>query len=62
MKSLTRNIIAFLCTFLFVHACSIYIMGGFDHQTIFSKFAATLLGMVIGLLVLLMLYDFRDKI
>jgi len=52
MNRLTRNIVAFLVTFLAVHICSMYIMGGFDHQTVTSKIISSFIGAMLGMAVL----------
>jgi hypothetical protein len=52
MNKLTRNILAFLVTFLAVQVCAMYIMGGFHHQTVGSKFISISVGAVIGMAVL----------
>ena len=52
MNKLTRNLVAFLVTFLVVQLWSMYIVGGFDHQTVASKFIATCIGIVLGAAVL----------
>jgi uncharacterized membrane protein YccC len=52
MNRLTKNIVAFLVTFLAVHICSMYIMGGFDHQTVASKLISSFIGIVLGMAVL----------
>ena len=52
MNRLTKNIITFVVTFLAVHVCSMYIVGGFDHQTVASKLIATFIGTVLGMAVL----------
>ena len=52
MNKLTRNIVAFLVTFLAVHVCSMYIMGGFDHQTVASKLISCFVGIMCGMAVL----------
>ena len=49
MNKLTRNIITFLVTFLAVHVCSMYIVGGFYLQTVESKLIATFLATVLGM-------------
>ena len=49
MNKLTRNIVAFLVTFLAVHICSMYIMGGFDLQTVASKLIAAFIGITLGM-------------
>ena len=52
MNKLTRNIVVFLITFLVVQLCAMYIVGGFNHQTIESKFMSISVGAVIGMAVL----------
>ena len=52
MNKLTRNIVAFLVTFLAVHVCSMYIVGGFDHQTVASKLISSFIGTMLGMAVL----------
>lgn len=52
MNKLTKNIITFLVTFLAVHVCAMYIVGGFDHQTSASKLIASFAGTVLGMAVL----------
>ena len=52
MNKLTRNIVTFLVTFLAVHVCAMYIVGGFDLQTVASKLIATFIGTVLGMAVL----------
>lgn len=60
MNKLTRNIIAFLVTFLAVQVWSMYIVGGFYHQTIASKFIATCIGIVLGAAVLIFVSENRE--
>ena len=43
-----KKLLTFLSVFFFVQICEIYIMGGFDHQTIISKSVSVLLGFVFG--------------
>ena len=57
MNKLTKNIIAFLVTFLAVQVCAMYIVGGFDHQTVGSKLIATFIGTVLGMAVLSVIND-----
>ena len=52
MNKLTKNIVAFLVTFLVVQLWSMYIMGGFDHQTVASKLISCLYGTMLGMAVL----------
>lgn len=52
MNKLTRNIVTFLVTFLAVHICSMYIMGGFDYQTVVSKLISSYIGAMLGMAVL----------
>ena len=52
MNKLTRNIVTFLVTFLAVQVCAMYIVGGFDLQTVGSKFMSISVGAVIGMAVL----------
>ena len=56
MKPLNKNkmktIFTFLSVFLFTQICEIYIMGGFDHQTIESKFTSVTLGCLFGVLLI----------
>lgn len=47
---ITTKIALFFCAFLFIQMCEIYIMGGFEYQTIKSKFISITLGIVFGLL------------
>ena len=49
MSKLTRNIVAFLVTFLAVQVCAMYIMGGFDLQTVASKLIAAFIGITLGM-------------
>ena len=44
MNKLTRNIVAFLVTFLTVQVCAMYILGGFDLQTVQTKLMSCLVG------------------
>lgn len=44
-----KLVFTFLSVFLFAQICGIYIMGGFDHQTIYSKAASVSLGVVFGI-------------
>ena len=43
-----KQLFTFLSVFLFAQICEIYIMGGFDHQTIVSKFTSVTLGCLLG--------------
>ena len=43
-----KTVFTFLSVFLFAQICEIYIMGGFDHQTIVSKFTSVTLGCLFG--------------
>jgi hypothetical protein len=52
MNKLTRNIIAFLVTFLLVQVCAMYILGGFDLQTVQTKLISSFIGTVLGMAVL----------
>lgn len=52
-----KQVLIFLSVFLFLQICEIYIMGGFDHQTIDSKFIGVLLGIAMSGLVTLGLSD-----
>ena len=52
MNKLTRNIVAFLVTFLTVQVCAMYILGGFDHQTVASKLISSFIGTMLGMAVL----------
>ncbi len=52
MNRLTKNIIAFLVTFLAVQLCAMYILGGFDLQTVESKLISSFIGTVLGMAVL----------
>jgi len=52
MNKLTRNIIAFLVIFLLVQVCAMYIMGGFDLQTVQTKLISSFIGTVLGMAVL----------
>jgi hypothetical protein len=49
VKSPLKTILIFLITFFFIQLCGIYIMGGFEHQTIQSKLVSVLIGIVFGL-------------
>jgi hypothetical protein len=52
MNKLTRNIVTFLVTFLALQVCAMYIMGGFDQQTVASKLISCFVGIVWGMAVL----------
>ena len=52
MNKLTKNIVAFLVTFLAVQVCAMYIVGGFDYQTVASKLIAAFVGITLGMAVL----------
>ena len=52
MNKLTRNIVAFLVTFLATQICAMYIMGGFDLQTVASKLIAAFIGITLGMAVI----------
>lgn len=43
-----KGLIAFFSVFLFIQICGIYIVGGFDNQTIPSKSIGIGLGIIIG--------------
>lgn len=49
VESPLKTISIFLITFLFIQICGIYIMGGFEHQTIQSKLVSVFIGIVCGL-------------
>ena len=57
MNKLTKNIVAFLVTFLVVQLWSMYIVGGFDHQTVASKLISCFIGLVLGAAILTFLYE-----
>jgi len=44
-----KEIIGFIIVFILSHLVSMYIMGGYDNQTLISKISATLLGCILGL-------------
>jgi len=52
-----KQVLIFLYVFLFIQICEIYIMGGFDHQTITSKFVSVFLGMIVSTITIAMLND-----
>ena len=47
-----KQLFTFLSVFLFAQICEIYIMGGFDHQTILSKSTSVLLGSLLGVVLI----------
>jgi hypothetical protein len=47
-----KKTLTFLLAFLFIQLCEIYIMGGYDHQTIHSKLMSITIGIVGGLALL----------
>ena len=47
-----KKILTFLSVFFFAQICEIYIMGGFDQQTIISKSASVLLGSLLGVVLI----------
>jgi hypothetical protein len=53
MNKLTRNIVAFLVTFLTVQVCAMYILGGFDLQTVQTKLMSCLVGVGLSTTVLM---------
>ena len=53
MNKLTKNIVAFLVTFLAVQVCAMYILGGFDLQTTQTKLMSTLVGVGLSTTVLM---------
>ena len=53
MNKLTKNIVAFLVTFLLVQVCAMYIMGGFDLQTVQTKLMSCLVGVGLSTTVLM---------
>ena len=57
MNKLTRNIVTFLVTFLATQLWSMYIVGGFDLQTVESKFISAFIGIVLGMAVLVVTND-----
>ena len=57
MNKLTRNIVAFLVTFLAVQLCAMYILGGFDQQTVETKFLSSFVGVSLGAAILTFLYE-----
>ena len=52
MNNNLKKIVTFLMPFLFIQVCEIYIMGGYDHQTIGSKLMSITIGIVGGLALL----------
>jgi len=50
-----KEIIGFIIVFILSHLVSMYIMGGYDKQTLDSKFVATLIGCVLGLAVAMLI-------
>ena len=44
-----KTVFTFLSVFLFTQICEIYIMGGFDNQTILSKSTSVVLGFLFGI-------------
>ena len=53
MNKLTRNIVAFLVTFLAVQVYAMYILGGFDLQTVETKIISTVVGLGLSIVVLM---------
>jgi tetrahydromethanopterin S-methyltransferase subunit F len=43
-----KEIIGFIVAFILSHLVSMYIMGGYDNQTLTSKIIATIIGCIIG--------------
>lgn len=60
MNKLTRNLVAFLVTFLVVQLWSMYIVGGFDYQTVTSKVVSCFIGIVLGAAVLIFIDENRE--
>jgi len=50
-----KEIIGFVIVFILSHLVSMYIMGGYDNQTLESKFVATLTGCGLGLVVTMLI-------
>jgi len=43
-----KEIIGFIVAFILSHLVSMYIMGGYDNQTLTSKIVATVIGCISG--------------
>lgn len=52
-----KQVLIFLSVFLFVQICEIYIVGGFYHQTIVSKFVSVFSGIIVSIFTVLILED-----
>lgn len=52
-----KQVLIFLSVFLFLQICEIYMMGGFEHQTIMSKFISVFLGIIVSTFTVLILDD-----
>jgi hypothetical protein len=52
MHNNLKKTLTFLLPFLFIQLCEIYIMGGYDHQTIHSKLMSITIGIIGGLALL----------
>lgn len=52
-----KKVLIFLSVFVFIQICEIYIMGGFDYQTIMSKSLSIFWGCFIGAGIAVMLDD-----
>ena len=45
-----KGLITFFSVFLFIQICGIYIVGGFDNQTIISKSLGVAAGIIFGVI------------
>ena len=52
-----KQVLIFLSVFLFIQICEIYIVGGFYHQTIVSKFVSVFSGIIVSIFTVLILED-----
>ena len=55
------TITAFIIGFILSHLVSIYIVGGFNQQTLTSKILATFLGILVGFAFSEFIYDEQNK-
>lgn len=56
-----KHVLVFFAVFLFIHICSIYVMGGFFEQTQGSKGLTMILALVVAGCVTGIYHDYRDK-
>jgi uncharacterized membrane protein len=58
---LHKEIIGFIMAFILAHLVSMYIVGGFNNQTLTSKIISTIIGCIIGFAVALFINEEKEK-